>query len=57
MTWKNILNIFDLNKNLNFQFFFFVPGVYSETDTPVSIPNTEVKRLCGDDTVYKNTGK
>ena len=32
-------------------------GGHGEGETPVPIPNTSVKSLCGDDTAYSNAGK
>ena len=33
------------------------PGVYGEVDTPVPIPNTDVKGLSGDGTTFKSVGE
>ena len=38
-------------------FLFFIPGDHSEEDTPVPIPNTAVKGLCGDGTVGLARGR
>ena len=38
-------------------FLFFIPGDHSEEETPVPIPNTEVKGLSGDGTAVVVRGR
>ena len=38
-------------------FSIFIPGDHSEEETPVPIPNTAVKGLCGDGTVGLARGR